>query len=297
MNIFEKTSSWWVKYGKYEYKLNNGVSYIAPTSRAKPKIYDPLKNAETMIIAALNVGMLAMKRADEETLKQAVLDFVSEYGLLGFMTALPATPHFLDYETVFLPKNHHQNDDGLPTEDYINIFFPFKKPDFHKDARTAQWNIADRDMIALAMTFGDKPLALNMCLGRDYTERYDWLVRQFKDWAFTFSGAFLYYNDYDNLDEDTLGLYRQGVAAFGGIAPTYHIELADKKPTVVWDFHSLLLAIQTMFSFMLTDESRPLRLCKNCSNVFKARRPSAAFCSPACKNRYGVNRSRGKKSN
>jgi len=43
MNIFEKTSSWWVKYGKYEYKLNNGVQYIVPTSRAKPKIYARLK--------------------------------------------------------------------------------------------------------------------------------------------------------------------------------------------------------------------------------------------------------------
>ena len=43
------------------------------------------------------------------------------------------------------------------------------------------------------------------------------------------------------------------MAAFGGIAPTYHIELLD-RPTIVWDFQSLLLGVQMMFSFMLTDE-------------------------------------------
>ena len=48
------------------------------------------------------------------------------------------------------------------------------------------------------------------------------------------------------------------MAAFGGIAPSYHIELLE-KPTIYWDFHSLLLGIQMMFSFMLVDEARPLR--------------------------------------
>ena len=42
------------------------------------------------------------------------------------------------------------------------------------------------------------------------------------------------------------------MAAFGGIAPSYHIELLD-KPTIYWDFHSLLLGIQMMFSFLLVD--------------------------------------------
>ena len=32
------------------------------------------------------------------------------------------------------------------------------------------------------------------------------------------------------------------MAAFGGIAPTYHIELLE-KPTIYWDFHSLLLDV------------------------------------------------------
>ena len=94
MNIFQNTSSCWVKYSEYEYrKSTNGIMYIAPTADSKLKIYDPLENAKTMILDALNVGMLAMNRKDYETQKQAVTQFVSKYGLLGFMTALPTTPN------------------------------------------------------------------------------------------------------------------------------------------------------------------------------------------------------------
>lgn len=73
--------------------------------------------------------------------------------------------------------------------------------------------------------------------------------------------------------------------AFGGIAPAYHIELLD-KPTLYWDFHSLLLGIQMMFSFMLVDASKPLKLCKHCQRVFLSNRSNAEFCSPRCRNQH-----------
>ena len=61
-----------------------------------------------------------------------------------------------------------------------------------------------------------------------------------------------------------------------------------------WDFHSLLLGIQMMFSFMLVDGDQPLRLCKHCQKVFLGSRSNAAFCSSRCKNQYNVYKSRGK---
>ena len=68
-------------------------------------------------------------------------------------------------------------------------------------------------------------------------------------------------------------------------------------PTIVWDFHSLMLGIQMMFSFMLTDTESPIRICKHCLQAFVAHRPSTVFCSPQCKNRYNVYKSRAKKKN
>lgn len=293
-NLFRSSSSHWVRYSEYELKEGqDGVQYVVPAAKAAPKIYDPLKDAEQMVLDAVNVGMLSMNRAGEDAVRKGVMEFVSRYGLLGFMTALPTTPQFMDYEAAYFPTNHFIREESLPTGEYTALFFPFKKLDISKKGKESQWSVTDRTMMALMMTMQDKPMAVNMSFQREYAERYDWLVRQFKDWAFAFCSSFLYYADYDKIDETTRDLYRQGMAAFGGVAPTYHITLMD-KPTIVWDFHSLLLAVQMMFSFMLTDEKTPLRACKHCNKAFIASRPSAAFCSPQCKNKYNVYKSRAK---
>ena len=107
----------------------------------------------------------------------------------------------------------------------------------------------------------------------------------------TLTTAFFYYNDYDFIGKGERGLHRKAMTAFGGIAPNYHIELLD-KPTTYWDFHSLLLDIQMMFSFMLVDDEQPLRMCKHCHKVFWGSRSNAAFCSPRCKNQYNVYKNR-----
>ena len=65
----------------------------------------------------------------------------------------------------------------------------------------------------------------------------------------------------------------------------YHIELWE-RPTIVWDFHSLLLAIQMMFSFMLADETSILRLCKNCIKAFFAKDNEEDFRCSKCEAEY-----------
>ena len=82
------------------------------------------------------------------------------------------------------------------------------------------------------------------------------IVKEFTDLAFTFVTSFLYYTDYDKIDEQTRSLYRQGISAFGGISPTYRIALEKDAPIIVWDFHSLLVMVQMCFSFMLTDKEQ-----------------------------------------
>lgn len=296
-DIFTHTSTNWVKYSKYEpVQSDDGTLYIMPSANAKvSSIFNPLKNAEQMVIDALNVGLTCMSSESTEKDKAAaILDFVHEYGLLGLMTSLPTTPKFMDYEKVYLMKNQYIKDESMSTEDYLKIFFPFEMPDIIKDGTNTRWDIqGDRDMLALALTMGDIPMAVSMEFQCNYAERYDWLVKQFKDWAFTFFMSTLYYEDFDKLDEEEKNVYRRAMSCFDGISPTYHIALLD-KPTMVWDFHSLSLAIQMMFGFMLTNGDNPLKICKHCSKVFKANRPKAVFCSPQCKNRYNVYKSRRK---
>lgn len=293
MNLFEKTSSHWVRYDKYEWREDDkGRLYITPTEKAKPELYNPLKDSDKMVLHAINTGVICMnKDTDEQTKQDAVMEFISSYGLLGFMTALPTTPEFITYEAVYFPKNHFIRQESMTTEEYLSYFFPFDGLDFVKHGVESLWNVSDASMIALAMAMGSQPQAVTMSFQREYAEPYEWLLKEFTDWAFTFVSAFLYYQDKDMLDDMQKSLYRQGITAFGGIAPTYHIELLE-KPTVVWDFHSLLLAIQMMFSFMLADEKSSLKVCKHCGKVFLASRPNTVFCSGQCKNQYNVYKSR-----
>lgn len=61
-------------------------------------------------------------------------------------------------------------------------------------------------------------------------------MKEFTDLAFIFVTSFLYYTDYDKIDEQTRSLYRQGISAFGGISPTYRIALDKDSPVIVRDF-------------------------------------------------------------
>ena len=74
-----------------------------------------------------------------------------------------------------------------------------------------------------------------------YSE-YEWMKQQFIDWAFTYVNSFLYYEDYDALNDETRQMMQQSMASFGGIASTYHIALLD-KPTIIWNFHSPMLGV------------------------------------------------------
>ena len=293
--LFQKSSSNWIHYDKYEWRTDKkGTLYLTPTADATPELYNPLTDTDQMVLSAINLGLLCMKRdTDKEVIKAEIMSFTCQYGFLGFMTALPTTPEFITYEAVYLLKNHFIKKESMSTREYLSYFFPFEPIDFVKNHMESSWSVTEKSMIAIIMALKNKPQAVTMSFQRKYAERYDWLVQEFKDWAFTFVSSFLYYQDFNVLNEEQKQLYRQGMSAFGGIAPTYHVELLD-RPTIVWDFHSLLLEIQMMLSFMLTDEKSSIKVCKHCDKAFIASRPNTVFCSPQCKNQYNVYKSREK---
>ena len=95
-NLFEQSRSHWVRYDHYELKTaEDGKRYITPGKSAKPDVYNPLKEVPNIVLDALNVGMLMMGRKPEAEVEKAVMEFVTRYGLLGLMTALPTTPTFM----------------------------------------------------------------------------------------------------------------------------------------------------------------------------------------------------------
>ena len=133
-NLFKRTSSNWARYDKYEWKEDKeGTLYITPSPDAKVSLYNPLKDSEQIVLKAVNLGLMCMdKNNTQERLQSAIMDFVTCYGLLGFMTALPTTPDFITYHAVYLPKNHFIKEESMTTEKYLSYFFPFDKINFCK---------------------------------------------------------------------------------------------------------------------------------------------------------------------
>ena len=74
-----------------------------PAPKAKLLIIDPLEDADTMVLMRW-VSDAEMNRSKDTAIREALMGFVSNYGLLGFMTALPTTPQF-DYDCAYL-LNH-----------------------------------------------------------------------------------------------------------------------------------------------------------------------------------------------
>ena len=286
--LFERTSSSWVRYSSYEWKeAEDGKLYLTPTRDAQPGIYDPLRDAQQLVLDALNIGRMCMSKKPDAEIQKAIQNFAVKYGLFGLMTALPTTPKFMDYEAVYLPKNPFTKAESIGTMEYLALFFPFEKPDVVKHGIESMWNIeGDKAMMALAMTMSDRPMAVNMGFQREYAERYDWLKQQFKDWAFTMMTIFFYYEELDHVAEDAKEYYRQSMAAFDGITPTYHIELQDDGPMLVWNLNSLLQGVQLMICSMLTDSRNPVKKCRNCGRAFIAKRYRDKFCSKECSDEY-----------
>ena len=94
-NLFERTSSHWVRYSEYEWRAaEDGTLYLTPAKNAKPEIYDPLRDAQQLVLDALNIGRLCMSKKPDSDIQKEVRAFALKYGLFGLMTALPTTPKF-----------------------------------------------------------------------------------------------------------------------------------------------------------------------------------------------------------
>ena len=69
--LFERTSSCWVRYDKYVIRTDaKGKKYVTAAECARPQIIDPLEDAQSMVLDALNAGRLFFgKKHRSESMK------------------------------------------------------------------------------------------------------------------------------------------------------------------------------------------------------------------------------------
>ena len=137
----------------------------------------------------------------------------------------------------------------------------------------------------------DQPKSVMMTALKEYAEPYEWVVDQFKDWAYMVSCCYFFYKNGIIEDAELRLSLQDGMEAYGGVTPSYIILLRD-KPILWWHFHSLHQCIHLSLSFMLADEKTPLRMCKWCKKLYISQADEHWFCSEKCKTTFDENERR-----
>lgn len=76
---------------------------------------------------------------------------------------------------------------------------------------------------------------------------------------------------------------------------SFIIERKGSKPIINWQTESLASSIEVAYTLLICGEQRQIGLCKHCGTPYKVKNPKSEFCSPVCRNRYNVYKSRAKR--
>lgn len=71
---------------------------------------------------------------------------------------------------------------------------------------------------------------------------------------------------------------------------------SGEVPVLQWQTGSLADAIELGYTILVCNDIKKLGICKHCFKPFYAKNPKSEFCSPVCRNRYNVYKSRSKNS-
>ena len=123
-NLFERTSSNWVRYSEYEWRAaEDGTLYLTPAKTAQPSIYDPLAEYQKIVLDAINIGRMGMSKKPDAEIQKAIQQFAVKYGLFGLMTALPTTPNFMDMRRCTCRKITSSKKKLCPLKNIWHCFF------------------------------------------------------------------------------------------------------------------------------------------------------------------------------
>ncbi|MCL2035471.1 MAG: hypothetical protein FWG94_12210 [Oscillospiraceae bacterium] len=275
--FFGAVSSDWVRYSQYELRKDeNGIVYVTPAPEVTFKVYNPLDVSSKLVVDALGIGSLMVSSSpNHKKIERAVLRFAKNYGLLGFMPYLPFNRNYFQRENVYLPKTDITGCEQMKTTDYMDLFLPFKKEPV----------MLDSILPLRPAELTGRPISYDVVFSNAYSERLDWLSSYFEAFFTHFAATF--YHKKTSSDRFR-GWFEDEIEHFGNDGLGYSIALRDGKPTLLWSFNSLKLAMETIYSFYITGESCPLRICRDCGKVFYAASARSEFCETKCRNRHNV---------
>ena len=288
----------WIKYSDYEYKNDaEGNIYIKPKEEAGFSMYNPFNIAEDIVIDFLKVGDASRSYYNNkcqdayEYVKKLTLLFVKKYGLLGLISSSTYNQNVIgDNEVLIIEKNYIDiKEKSMDPEAYMKLFTPFAQAN---DLSVRHYkNCIDLIKAEDSPKFyGKRPLIMDLIFSKFYSERLDWIMKFAGMLSEHFRQLLIYRGTAGHLTEPVTIL----AETFKANKIGFTINQLEKT-IISWDFDSLKTAIETIYAFAVTDENTLLSRCEHCGDFYIALSNREKYCSPACRNRSNVQKSRNRK--
>ena len=159
-------------------------------------------------------------------------------------------------------------------------FFPFEEA-------VPQQEQTDTSISAFA---GREPVYEYVFSGA-YSERLSFYVSYFQNLYTLFNACLKYIDEPEVFRAMAL---RTSILQYSDHKLRYNISAAG-QPEMCWEFASMKAVMDLFVVGCITDPAQPIRQCKHCGKVFYREDLRMEFCSPQCRNRFNVYKSRAKK--
>ena len=296
----------WCKYDKYIIEKKDDKYYILPDKNAKATIFDPfeVKNQmlkDLLVIGKESVGNEMFKLGNKEVTIEAqskmekfqnlVLEFVSNYGLLGNFRYLPENYEFMD--NVEIPVNLGYNTSISALEFEKKYFWKDSKIDWAETMKSDDYHRNTGLDSSFKQTEGNR---LNDIV---FSKNYAETIAEIIDFATIIYNrkllicAYLY----DDVSEDIKQVYQESISGNSLKKPNISYSAEDGQIKFKWNFMSLSEIIETILLLNETSGRTEVKLCKHCGKPFVAENIKSEYDTIQCRNRENLDKSRQKKNN
>ncbi|MBO6232659.1 MAG: hypothetical protein J6N78_01130 [Clostridia bacterium] len=296
----------WCKYSKYIIEKKDDKYCILPDKNAKPCTYDPFEVKNQILKDLLVIGKESFEnemskignkevsieaQSKMEKFQNLVLEFVTNYGLLGNFRYLPENFDFMDNGQI--PVNFGNNTSISAIE--------FEKKYFWKDSKIDWSNSMKADDFhrnsGLDISF--KPVEGDRLDDIVFSKNYAETIAEIIDFATIIYNkkllicAYLY----DDVSDDIRQVYQDSITGDSLKKPSISYIAEDKQIKFKWNFMSLSEIVETILLLNETSGRTEVKLCKHCGKPFIAENIKAEYDTIQCRNRENINKSRQKKNN
>lgn len=296
----------WCKYDKYIIEKKDDKYYILPDKNAKASTYDPfeVKNQmlkDLLVIGKESIGNEMFKLGNKEVSIEAqskmekfqnlVLEFVSNYGLLGNFRYLPENYEFMDNGEI--PVNLGYNTSISALEFEKKYFWKDSKIDWATTMKSDDYHRNTGLDSTFKQTGGNR---LNDIV---FSKNYAETITEIIDFATIIYNrkllicAYLY----DDVSEDIKQVYQESISGNSLKKPNISYSAEDGQIKFKWNFMSLSEIIETILLLNETSGRTEVKLCKHCGKPFVAENIKSEYDTIQCRNRENLDKSRQKKNN